>query len=146
VIIGIGSDLIDISRIEGTLERFGDRFLARVFTDDERRRCDAKATRAASYAKRFAAKEAVWKALGEGMRVGIRWRELEVVNLKSGKPSLRLTGQAEERLNDLMPENMSPRVDLSLSDEPPMAMAFVVISAEPAEWSQKRAPDCPGTD
>lgn len=130
MILGIGSDLIDITRIERSIDRFGDRFLNRIFTDGERARADAKANRAAVYAKRFAAKEAVWKALGEADRPGIQWRELEVVNDAAGKPSFRLTGMAAERLQAITPDGLVARVDLSLTDEPPMAQAFVVISAE----------------
>lgn len=131
MIIGIGNDLVDIDRIARTLERFGARFINRVFTAEEQARAEGKATRAAIYAKRFAAKEAVWKALGEGTRLGVAWRELGVGNTSSGKPMLTLTGTAAERLAWLTPKGMTARVDLSLSDEPPLAQAFVVISAEP---------------
>ncbi|WP_193180095.1 holo-ACP synthase [Nisaea sediminum] len=130
MILGIGSDLVDITRIERSIERFGDRFLARIFTERERARADAKANRAAVYAKRFAAKEAIWKALGEEDRAGIQWRELEVVNDASGKPSFELSGVAAARLRAITPDGYVARVDLSLTDEPPMAQAFVVISAE----------------
>ncbi|WP_339853098.1 holo-ACP synthase [uncultured Nisaea sp.] len=130
MILGIGSDLVDISRIERSIDRFGDRFLSRIFTDRERDRADSKANRAAVYAKRFAAKEAVWKALGEEDRPGIQWRELEVINDASGKPSFELSGIAAARLLKITPEGLVARVDLSLTDEPPMAQAFVVISAE----------------
>ncbi|MBO6562617.1 MAG: holo-ACP synthase [Nisaea sp.] len=132
MILGIGSDLVDITRIERSIERFGDRFLARIFTDRERARADGKANRAAVYAKRFAAKEAIWKALGEEDRAGIQWRELEVVNDASGKPSFELSGVAAARLKAITPDGYVARVDLSLTDEPPMAQAFVVISAEAA--------------
>jgi holo-[acyl-carrier protein] synthase len=131
MIIGIGNDIVDIDRIARTLERFGARFINRVFTTEEQARAEGKANRAAIYAKRFAAKEAVWKALGEGTRLGVAWRELAVGNAASGKPTLTLTGMAAERLDWLTPDGMTARVDLSLSDEPPMAQAFVVISAEP---------------
>ncbi|WP_420404734.1 holo-ACP synthase [Nisaea sp.] len=137
MILGIGSDLVDITRIERSIERFGDRFLARIFTDRERARADNKANRAAVYAKRFAAKEAIWKALGEEDRAGIQWRELEVVNDASGKPSFELSGVAAARLQEITPGGYVARVDLSLSDEPPMAQAFVVISAEPAGLREK---------
>tara|TARA_R110002012_G_scaffold190806_4_gene358450 strand:- start:1353 stop:1775 length:423 start_codon:yes stop_codon:yes gene_type:complete len=130
MILGIGSDLVDITRIERSIDRFGDRFLARIFTDRERARADTKANRAAVYAKRFAAKEAIWKALGEKDRPGIQWRELEVVNDASGKPSFELSGIAAARLLQITPDGLVARVDLSLTDEPPMAQAFVVISAE----------------
>jgi holo-[acyl-carrier protein] synthase len=140
MILGIGSDLVDITRIERSIERFGDRFLARIFTDRERARADGKANRAAVYAKRFAAKEAIWKALGEEDRAGIQWRELEVVNDASGKPSFELSGVAAARLNAITPDGYVARVDLSLTDEPPMAQAFVVISAEaPGLRSEARA-------
>jgi len=132
MILGLGSDLIDIRRIERTMERFGDRFLARVFTDDERRRCDRRANRAASYARRFAAKEACSKALGTGFRRGVYWRDLGVVNLPSGQPSMRLTGGALRRLQELTPGGMAARLDLSLTDEPPIAQAVVIITAVPA--------------
>lgn len=138
MIIGIGNDIVDIDRIARTLDRFGARFVNRVFTDDEQARAEGKATRAAIYAKRFAAKEAVWKALGEGARLGVAWRELGVTNAPSGKPTLTLTGAAAERLAWLTPDGMAARVDLSLSDEPPLAQAFVVISAEPATLSALR--------
>jgi holo-[acyl-carrier protein] synthase len=129
MIIGTGSDLIDIRRIERTIERFGDRFLDRVFTATERRRSDGRANRAASYAKRFAAKEACSKALGTGFRRGIYWRDLGVVNLSSGRPTLQLTGGAAKRLRELTPPGMTARIDLTLTDEPPLAQAFVIISA-----------------
>jgi len=140
MILGIGSDLVDITRIERSIERFGDRFLARIFTDRERARADSKANRAAVYAKRFAAKEAIWKALGEEDRAGIQWRELEVVNDSSGKPSFELSGAAAARLEAITPDGFVARVDLSLTDEPPMAQAFVVISAEaPGRRGKARA-------
>lgn len=131
MIIGIGTDIVDIRRIERTLARFGDRFLARCFAETERRDGDRRpAASAAFYAKRFAAKEAVWKALGEGPRLGIAWRELRVERAPSGKPLLVLDGEAERRLYALTPRGLRPRLDLSLSDEPPFAVAFVVVSAE----------------
>jgi holo-[acyl-carrier protein] synthase len=130
MIIGIGNDIVDIDRIARTLDRFGARFINRVFTDEEQARAEGKATRAAIYAKRFAAKEAVWKALGEGSRLGVAWRELSVSNAPSGKPILTLTGIASDQLALLTPQDMTARVHLSLSDEPPLAQAFVVISAE----------------
>ena len=133
MILGVGSDLIDIRRIEKALERFGDRFLDRIFTETERRRCDRRgATRAASYARRFAAKEAASKALGTGFRVGVFWRDLGVVNLPSGQPGMRLTGGALRRLEGMTPPGMLARIDLSLTDEPPLAQAIVIITALPS--------------
>ncbi len=133
MIIGLGSDLIDMRRIEQTIERFGDRFLGRIFTDAERKLSDDRAGRVASYAKRFAAKEACSKALGTGFRGGIYWRDVGVVNLDSGKPTLKLTGGAARRLAELTPEGMEARVDLTMTDEPPMAQAIVMISAVPKD-------------
>jgi holo-[acyl-carrier protein] synthase len=133
VIIGIGSDLVDIRRIEKTLARFGERFLARVFTAEERAKAERRADRAATYAKRFAAKEACAKALGTGFRSGVFWRDLGVVNLPSGRPTLVLTGGARARLDALTPPGMRARIDLSLTDEHPIAQALVVISAEKAD-------------
>src|SRR5208282_4428944 len=131
MIIGIGSDLIDIRRIERTLERYGDRFLERIFTAAERARSERRAGRAASYAKRFAAKEACSKALGTGFRQGVFWRDLGVVNLPSGRPSLILTGGALERLERLTPAGMRATIALTLTDEPPLAHALVIITVEP---------------
>ena len=131
MILGIGSDIIDIRRIERTLERFGDRFTQRLFTDVERRKSDARAGRAASYAKRFAAKEACSKALGTGFRAGVFWRDLGVVNLPSGKPTLVLTGNAAARLAAITPPGMRAQIDLSLTDDHPQAQAIVIISAVP---------------
>jgi holo-[acyl-carrier protein] synthase len=132
MILGLGSDLIDIRRIEQTISRFGDRFLDRIFTDAERRKCEHRADRAASYARRFAAKEACSKALGTGFRDGVFWRDLGVVNLPSGQPAMRLTGGALLRLTRMTPPGMMPRLDVSLTDEPPMAQAVVIITAVPA--------------
>jgi len=131
VILGIGSDIIDITRIERTLERFGERFVERVFTETERRKSDGRANRAASYAKRFAAKEACSKALGTGFRDGVFWRDMGVVNLSSGKPTMKLTGGALERLAAITPEGMRAQIDLSLTDDDPQAQAIVIISALP---------------
>ena len=131
LIIGIGSDLIDIRRIERTLERFGDRFIERCFTDVERRRSERRANRAASYAKRFAAKEACSKALGTGFRRGVFWRDLGVANLRSGKPTMVLTGGAATRLTELTPPGMGAQIDLTITDDHPMAQAIVIISAVP---------------
>jgi len=131
MILGIGSDIIDIRRIERTLERFGSRFTERLFTETERRKSDARAGRAASYAKRFAAKEACSKALGTGFRAGVFWRDLGVVNLPSGKPTLVLTGNAARRLAAITPPGMRAQIDLSLTDDHPQAQAIVIISAVP---------------
>jgi len=131
VIIGIGNDLVDIRRIDSSLERFGDRFVRRIFTETEQKRSEGRATRAASYAKRFAAKEACAKALGTGLRRGVFWRDMGVVNLKGGKPTLALTGGALARLAEITPAGMSPQIDLSLTDEYPLAQAFVIITANP---------------
>ncbi|MFO0995201.1 MAG: holo-ACP synthase [Alphaproteobacteria bacterium] len=129
MILGIGSDLVDIRRIEQTLERFGERFLSRIFTEEERRRSERRADRGASYARRFAAKEACSKALGTGFRRGVFWRDMGVINLPSGKPSLRLTNGAAARLRELVPDGMVAQIDLSLTDDPPIAQAIVIISA-----------------
>ena len=134
MIIGIGTDLIDIRRVEKTLARFGERFTNRVFTEMERSKSDPRATRAASYAKRFAAKEACSKALGSGIRMGVAWREMGVVNEKSGKPTLVLVGGAAARLAGMTPPGFVARIDLTMTDDWPMAQAFVVISAWPADW------------
>ena len=132
MILGIGSDLIDIRRIESTLKRFGERFIERIYTDFERERSERRRNRVNSYAMRYAAKEACSKALGTGFRRGVYWRDLGVVNLPSGKPSMRLTGGAARRLDDMLPEGMLPQVDLTLTDEYPIAQALVIISALPA--------------
>ena len=129
MILGIGSDLVDIKRIESSLERFGDRFVKRVFTELEQKRSDGRAERAASYAKRFAAKEACSKALGTGLRRGVFWRDMGVVNLRGGKPSLALTGGAAARLAEITPAGMTAQIDLTITDEYPLAQAFVIISA-----------------
>ena len=130
MILGVGSDLIDIRRIERTIARFGDRFLDRIFTPIERQRAERRDDRAASYAKRFAAKEACSKALGTGFRKGVYWRDLGVVNLPGGQPTLVLTGGALARLKAMTPDGMTPRIDITLTDEPPLAQALVVITAE----------------
>ena len=131
MIIGIGSDLCDIRRIERSLERFGERFTHRIFTEGERAKCDRRAARAPSYARRFAAKEACAKALGTGLSAGVFWRDMEVVNLPSGQPTLRLAGGAAERLAELLPAGHAARLHVSLTDDPPMAQAFVIIEALP---------------
>jgi len=135
MIIGIGSDLIDITRVQRVLERHGARFLERVFTETERARAARRASSprlvAASYAKRFAAKEACAKALGTGIRGGVWWRDMGVVNLPGGRPSLELSGGAAARLRVLTPEGFTAQIDLSLTDDWPLAQAFVIISAVP---------------
>ena len=131
MIVGVGSDLCDVQRIEKTLERFGPRFIERCFTEIERRRSESRAARAASYAKRFAAKEACAKALGTGLRRGVFWRDMGVVNLPSGQPTLRLTGGAAARLMAILPPGTEPVIHLTMTDEMPLAQAFVVIEARP---------------
>jgi holo-[acyl-carrier protein] synthase len=131
MILGIGNDIIDIRRIERTLERYGRRFIDRVFTETEQRKSEGRRNRAASYAKRFAAKEACSKALGTGFRHGVFMRDLGVVNLKSGKPTLLLTGGAADRLAQMTPKGMRAQVDLTLTDDYPQAQAIVIISAVP---------------
>jgi holo-[acyl-carrier protein] synthase len=131
MILGVGSDLIDIRRIAATIDRFGDRFTHRVFTEAERRRCDRRSARAEGYARRFAAKEACAKALGTGLRRGVFWRDMGVDNLTSGQPTLRLTGGALRRLEDMTPPGMIAQIHLSLTDDPPLAQAIVIISALP---------------
>jgi holo-[acyl-carrier protein] synthase len=130
MILGLGSDLVDIRRIGRTLERFGERFLIRVFTEEERRTCESRGGRAAGYAKRFAAKEACAKALGTGFSQSVRWRDLGVVNDPSGRPVMRLSGGAARRLAEITPPGMTARIDLSLSDERHLAQAVVVISTK----------------
>ena len=132
MIIGLGNDLIDIRRVEKTLERFGERFIARVFTEVERAKSERRAARAASYAKRFAAKEACAKALGTGVpRRGVHWRHMGVVNLPSGKPTMALTGGAALRLAEITPQGMAAQVDVTITDDYPLAQAIVIISAVP---------------
>jgi holo-[acyl-carrier protein] synthase len=131
MILGIGNDIIDITRIERTLERYGERFLNRVFTETERVKSDTRRERAASYAKRYAAKEACSKALGTGFRRGVYWRDMGVVNLPSGKPTMELTGGAKERLVAITPAGMRAEIQVTLTDEYPMAEAVVIISAVP---------------
>ncbi len=129
MIVGVGSDLCDVRRIEQTLDRFGQRFIDRCFTEVEQRRSDARAGRAASYAKRFAAQEACAKALGTGLRRGVFWRDMGVVNLPSGQPTMRLTGGAAERLKAILPAGAEAFIHLTITDEDPFAQAFVVIEA-----------------
>jgi holo-[acyl-carrier protein] synthase len=130
MILGLGSDLIDIRRIEKTLERFGERFIERIFTAEERNRAERRTiTRVATYAKRFAAKEAASKALGTGFRRGVFWTDLAVGNLPSGQPTLVMSGGAAERLAELVPDGMAARIDLTMTDDHPWAEAVVIISA-----------------
>lgn len=136
MILGIGNDLIEIPRIARTLERFGERFTARVFTDIERTKSDRRRLRAASYAKRFAAKEACSKALGTGLSQGVYWRDMGVVNRPSGQPTMALTGGAAARLAKLTPEGFEARVHLTVTDDGPLAQAFVLIEAVPVGTPQ----------
>lgn len=129
MILGIGSDLADIRRIARTLDRFGARFVERCFTEVEQAKSEPRADRAASYAKRWAAKEACAKALGTGLRMGVAWREMGVVNLDTGQPTLAITGGAGARLTRMVPPGYQPRVHLTLTDDEPYALAFVVIEA-----------------
>jgi holo-[acyl-carrier protein] synthase len=129
MIIGIGSDLSDVRRVQATLDRFGERFTHRIFTEVERARSERKPDRAASYAKRFAAKEACAKALGTGMRAGVFWRDMGVINMRSGKPTMALTGGAAARLVAITPPGLIPVIHVSLTDEIPLAQAFVIIEA-----------------
>jgi holo-[acyl-carrier protein] synthase len=138
LIIGIGSDLTDIRRVRTTLDRFGARFEVRVFTDIERARSRRKADPAASYAKRFAAKEACAKALGTGMRRGVFWKDMGVVNAPSGQPTLALTGGAAKRLAAITPEGSKAVIHLTLTDDQPYAQAFVIIEALSAESTPAR--------
>ena len=129
MIIGLGSDLIDIRRIEQTLTRYGERFISRVFTDVERAKSERRAARAASYAKRFAAKEACAKALGTGFRHGVFWRDMGVVKLRTGQPTLRLTGGAARRLAEITPAGTEAAINLTITDDYPLAQAIVIITA-----------------
>ena len=131
MILGIGSDITDVRRIAKVIERHGDRFLDRIFTATERARAESKKNRVETYAKRFAAKEACAKALGTGLRGGVWWRDMGVVNLMSGRPTMELTGGALRRLQAMTPVGHEPRIDLTITDEGPMAQAFVMISAVP---------------
>jgi holo-[acyl-carrier protein] synthase len=133
MIIGIGSDLCDARRIAKTIERHGDRFLNRIFTPAERAKAERRANRVETYAKRFAAKEACAKALGTGFRSGVFWRDMGVVNMPSGRPTMKLTGGALARLNAITPAGCSAQIDVSLTDEGPTAQAIVIISSVPAE-------------
>ena len=133
MIIGVGADLCDIRRIQTSLDRFGDRFKTRCFTEIERTRSDRKPDAAWSYAKRFAAKEACAKALGTGMRAGVFWRDMGVVNMRSGQPTMALTGGALKRLEAMTPPGHKAVIHLSLTDDHPYAQAFVIIEALPAD-------------
>ena len=137
MILGVGNDFIDIRRIEKTLERYGERFIARVFTEIERKKSDGRRQRAASYAKRFAAKEACAKALGTGLRGGVYWRDMGVVNLPSGRPTLSLTGGAARVLQDLTPDGYEARIDLTITDDFPLAAAIVIISGIPEKGDRR---------
>ncbi len=131
MILGIGNDIIDITRIERTLERYGERFINRLYTDIERQKSERRRNRAASYAKRFAAKEACSKALGTGIRQGVFWRDMGVVNLRSGQPTMALTGGAADRLALMVPDQMEAQIHLTITDDGPLAQAIVIISAVP---------------
>ena len=137
MILGLGNDIIDIRRIEATLDRFGDRFVQRIFTETEQRKSERRRQRAASYAKRFAAKEACSKALGTGLRKGVFWRDMGVVNLPSGRPTLVLTGGAAAQLARLTPAGYTARIDLTLTDDYPMAQAIVIISGVPDKSGER---------
>jgi len=131
MILGVGSDITDVRRVERVIARHGERFIARIFTEHERARAERRKNRVETYAKRFAAKEACAKALGTGMRRGVWWRDMGVVNLPSGRPTMRLSGGALLRLQSMTPEGYDARIDLTISDEGPMAQALVIISAVP---------------
>ena len=131
MILGIGTDLANIERIEGTLARFGDRFKARVFTDVERAKSERRPDTAATYAKRWAAKEACSKALGTGLRMGIAWRDMSVSNLRTGQPVMHVTGWAADRLASMTPRGYEARIHVTLTDDRPWAQAVVMIEAIP---------------
>ena len=137
MILGLGNDVIDIRRIEATLERYGDRFVQRIFTDVEQRKSERRSQRAASYAKRFAAKEACSKALGTGLRDGVFWHDMGVVNLPSGRPTLVLTGGAAAQLARITPAGYTARIDLTITDDYPTAQAIVIISAIPDKSGER---------
>jgi holo-[acyl-carrier protein] synthase len=140
MIIGIGSDMIDIRRIEKAIERYGDRFLDRIFTETERKKSERRTARGASYAKRFAAKEACAKALGTGLRRGVFWRDMGVVNLPSGQPTMELTGGAARQLETLTPAGHTAHIHITITDDFPLAQAFVLISAVPQAPKQEKLP------
>jgi len=135
-VIGLGNDMIDIHRIAASIDRFGDRFINRIYTPIEQAKSDRRANRAASYAKRFAAKEACSKALGTGFRQGVFWRDLGVVNLPSGKPTMKLTGGARARLDAIMPDGFVPQISLTITDDDPWAQAQVLITAVPDTFAK----------
>lgn len=139
MILGIGTDLANIERIAATLDRFGDRFRQRVFTDDEQRKAEARADVAGTYAKRWAAKEACSKALGTGLRMGISWRDMAVTNLSTGQPVMHVTGWAAERLREMTPAGHEAIIHVTLTDDHPWAQAFVVIEARPLVAPSARA-------
>ena len=139
MILGLGSDITDARRIAKVIERHGDRFLTRIFTDIERAKAERRKNRAETYAKRFAAKEACAKALGTGIRHGVWWRDMGVVNMPSGRPTMALTGGARKRLDALTPKGYLAQIDLSITDEGPMSMAFVVISAVAIQKKQRKS-------
>ena len=139
MIVGLGNDLCDITRVEKTLARYGERFTQRCFTEIERRKSDRRAQRAASYAKRFAAKEACAKALGTGIAWGVYWRDMGVVNLPSGKPTMQLTNGALRVLERLVPKGHVPHIHLTITDDGGMAQAFVIIEALPVDPAQSSA-------
>jgi holo-[acyl-carrier protein] synthase len=141
MILGIGSDITDARRIAKVIERHGERFLDRIFTPVERIKADKRRNRVETYAKRFAAKEACAKALGTGLRGGVWWRDMGVVNLPGGRPTMELTGGARRRLQAITPKGYAPRIDVTITDEGPMAHAFVVISAVPIAESESRGPN-----
>jgi holo-[acyl-carrier protein] synthase len=145
MILGIGTDIVDVRRIERTIARHGERFLTRIFTATERARAERRANRVETYAKRFAAKEACAKALGTGFRAGVFFRDMGVVNLRSGRPTMELTGGAQARLRAITPTGYEARIDVTITDEGPTAQAFVIISAEPgpASFRQARPQDRP---
>jgi len=146
MILGLGSDITDARRIAKVIERHGDRFLLRVFTEIERAKAERRKNRAETYAKRFAAKEACAKALGTGIRRGVWWRDMGVVNMPSGRPTMALTGGARKQLDAITPKGHQAQIDLTITDEGPMSMAFVVISAVPAaKTPRKRAAATPKT-
>ncbi|MCV6547482.1 MAG: holo-ACP synthase [Cohaesibacter sp.] len=138
MILGTGNDLIDIRRIENSLDRFGERFIQRIFTEKEQAKSERRKNRAASYAKRFAAKEACSKALGTGLNHGVFWRDMGVSNLPSGKPTMHLTGGALKRLNAMVPDGFVPQIDLTITDDYPLAQAYVIISAYPKDWPKSQ--------
>ncbi len=137
MILGIGNDIVDIRRVEKILDRYGERFILRVFTEVERAKSDRRAQRAASYAKRFAAKEACAKALGTGLRHGVYWRDMGVINLPSGRPTISLTSGAALQLKRITPDGFEARIDLTLTDDFPLAEAIVIISGFPAKADRR---------